>query len=142
MPPDPILSDTTTATEESTIETSVAAAGKYDVPLRFDESGTAGYDSNFSSALWSADYLFRLAEAGAAGANFHGSLVNDSKDGSYSPLSADGGDYQANAIYYGMLLFHSAGQGRIIPVNASEAGSLDSFGDAWRRWEGAHRAHQ
>ncbi len=123
----PILSDNTTATGESTMKTSMEIANKYGVPLRFDELGTKGYDGNFSSALWSADYLFRLAEAGAAGANFHGSLVNGSKAGSYSPLSTNGGRYHANAIYYGMLLFHSVGQGRIIPVNSSSDGSLDSF---------------
>ncbi len=122
---DPILSDASTAAEESTIKTGVQAAGN--MPLRFDESSTTGYDSNFSSALWSADYLFRLAEAGAAGANFHGSLVNVTKAGSYSPLSTNDGHYQANAVYYGMLLFHSAGQGRILHLTQSAGNSLDSF---------------
>ncbi len=123
----PILSDTTTETEESTIETSVDIASQYHLPVRFDETGTTAYDSNFSSALWSADYLFRLAEAGAAGANFHGSLLNSPRAGSYSPLTTNSSHYQANAIYYGMLLFHSAGQGRIIPANISGSNHLDAF---------------
>jgi hypothetical protein len=112
----PILGDSTTATEESTIETSVAYANEHDLPLRFDETGTTSYDRNFTSALWSVDYLFRLAENGAAGANFHGTLENTTRPDSYSPISMYKGLYQANAIYYGMLLFHYAGQGRIIPA--------------------------
>jgi hypothetical protein len=112
----PILSDSTTATEESTIETSVAAANEHNISLRFDETGTTAYDSNFTSALWSADYLFRLAENGAVGANFHGTLENITRPDSYSPISVYKGRYKANPIYYGMLLFHYAGQGHIIPA--------------------------
>lgn len=112
----PILSDSTATTEEATIETSVAAANTHHIPLRFDETGTTAYDGNLSSSLWSADYLFRLAENGAAGANFHGTLANTTDPSSYSPISVYNGQYRANPIYYGMLLFHSAGQGRIIPA--------------------------
>ncbi len=123
----PLLGTTTMTTEESVIETSMAIADKHNVPLRFDESGSNGYDINLSSSLWSADYLFRLAENGAAGANFHGSLLNSSQATSYSPISTNGGRYQANSIYYGMLLFHYAGQGRIIPVDSGTSDVLRTY---------------
>ncbi len=123
----PLLGDVTMTTEESMIETSMAIANKHDMPLRFDESGSDGYDLNLSSSLWSADYLFRLAKNGAAGANFHGSLLNSSQATSYSPISTNGGHYQANSIYYGMLLFHYAGQGRIIPVDSGTSDFLRTY---------------
>src|SRR6185437_11708016 len=34
--------------------------------------GKQGVSNTFASALWSADLMYRLAQAGAAGVNFHG----------------------------------------------------------------------
>lgn len=93
------------------------------VPLRFDETNSSypakeGLGNVFASSLWSVDYLFNLAERGVSGANFFGGF----RPHGYTPISLEEGflgvtkRYHAQPLYYGMLLFHLAAQGRIVPV--------------------------
>ena len=70
----------------------------------------------FASALWGADYLFDLAEQGVVGANFHGGFSTHG----YTPIALDkNSQYFARPLYYGMLLFHAAAEGRIVPVQVN-----------------------
>ena len=88
------------------------------IPFRVGEcnsvsdGGTAGVSDVFASALWGADFLFDVAEWGACGINFHGGFGEHG----YTPLSFHANHYRAHPLYYGMLLFHQAGRGRVVPV--------------------------
>jgi hypothetical protein len=84
--------------------------------------GRAGVSDTFVSALWAADFLFAVAEHGADGVNFHCNL----KPGSYSPISTvkGGTSYTVHPLYYAMLLFHDAGQGRLLRTQATSAANI------------------
>ena len=84
--------------------------------------GRAGVSDTFVSALWATDFLFSVAEHGADGVNFHCNL----KPVSYSPISAVKGEvsYTVHPLYYAMLLFHEAGQGRLLPTKVQSAANL------------------
>jgi hypothetical protein len=84
--------------------------------------GRAGVSDTFVSALWATDFLFSVAEHGADGVNFHCNL----KPGSYSPISAVKGEtrYTVHPLYYALLLFHDAGQGRLLPTKVQSTANL------------------
>jgi hypothetical protein len=75
-----------------------------------------GVADRFASALWGLDYMFTVASNNATGVNFHGGSRN------FTPIQI-----KKNAaplpqpLYYAMLFFHLAGQGSLVPVNASPA---------------------
>ena len=89
------------------------------IPFRLGEcnsvsnGGTDGVSDVFASALWGADFLFDLAEQGVAGINFHGGF----RDRGYRPFCFRGQHYHPHPLYYGMLLFHQAARGRVVPVD-------------------------
>jgi hypothetical protein len=74
------------------------------------QGGKPGVSDTFASALWAADLMYQLAQAGATGVNFHGGGY-----GWYTPVAGtrDNG-FLARPIYYGMLLFAVAGAGRLV----------------------------
>ncbi len=84
--------------------------------------GRTGVSDTFVSALWATDFLFSVAEHGADGVNFHCNL----KPGSYSPISAVKSEatYTVHPLYYAMLLFHDAGQGRLLPTKVKSTANL------------------
>jgi len=84
--------------------------------------GRAGVSDTFVSALWATDFLFSVAEHGADGVNFHCNL----KPGSYSPVSWSKveGSYVVHPLYYAMLAFKEAGQGRILPTSVQSAANV------------------
>ncbi|NBV53530.1 MAG: hypothetical protein EBR83_08460 [Verrucomicrobia bacterium] len=84
--------------------------------------GRAGVSDTFVSALWATDFLFSVAEHGADGINFHCNL----KPGSYSPVSWSKaeGSYVVHPLYYAMLAFKEAGQGRILPTSVQSAANV------------------
>ena len=67
------------------------------------QGGIQGVSNGFTSALWSIDYLFTLADMGASGANFHSSGSAQT----YAPIA---GDF-ANPEFYGLLFFNQAAVG-------------------------------
>jgi len=90
------------------------------IPFRISETNSAypgpgkeGVTDVFASSLWAADYLFSLAEAGLTGADFHGIFSPDY----YSPITLEGDRYVAQPLYYGLLLFSHAAQGRLVPLD-------------------------
>lgn len=96
------------------------------VPFRVGEAGSAssggkaGVSEVFAAALWSADYLFDLAERGVSGINFHGSF----NCRGYTTFCFRDNHYHAHPTYYGMLLFHQAARGRVVPVDCATAINL------------------
>jgi hypothetical protein len=80
--------------------------------------GRYGVSDTLAASLWATDYLFQLADAGCAGANFHGGTR-----GAYTPLAQDD-DTPAmtpRPLYYGLLLFAQAAQGHLVPAHLTNA---------------------
>ena len=102
------------------------AATAAGLPWRLGEGNTAsgggkhGLSDVFASALWGADFMFKVAEQGGAGINLHGGYT----PGRYSPIYVLDGDYHAAPIYYSMLLFHQAARGRIVSVECRTTGNF------------------
>ncbi len=84
------------------------------------DGGKNGVSNVFAAALWGADYSFTLAEQGAAGLNFHGGFACRG----YTAICRSGGHYVAQPLYYGMLLFHAAMPGRMVPVHVRAFGNF------------------
>lgn len=84
---------------------------RYNVAVRLSElnsstcGGAPGVSDTFASALWGADVLFGMAQAGVAGVNLH------SWSGAwYSPVDFSGGQPRVRPLLYGMLFFDRAVQ--------------------------------
>lgn len=86
------------------------------LPFRLAETnscysgGKAGVSDTFASALWGAELMYQLADAGGMGINFHGGGY-----GWYTPIAGTKTDgFIARPIYYGMLMFEQAGPGQLM----------------------------
>jgi Glycosyl hydrolase family 79 C-terminal beta domain len=105
-------------------------AHAHHLPLRMAEVNSAssggknGVSNVFAAALWGVDYSFTLAEQGAAGLNFHGGFHCSG----YTPVCISRGHYSAQPLYYGMLLFHAATPGRLVPVSVRTHANVVAFG--------------
>jgi hypothetical protein len=102
------------------------------VPYRIGECNTAssggkrGVSDAFASALWSIDFMFDVAQAGGQGVNFHGSFTANN----YSPIVFDkkSSRYVAAPMYYGMLFFSRAAQGRLVASELKTDANLVAHG--------------
>ena len=98
------------------------------VPYRIGECNTAsgggkrGVSNAFAAALWSIDFMFDVAQAGGQGVNFHGSFTANN----YSPIVFDKNTsrYVAEPMYYGMLFFSRAAQGRLVTAECKADANL------------------
>jgi hypothetical protein len=86
------------------------------LPFRLTETnscysgGKQGVSDTFASALWGAELMYQLAQAGGEGINFHGGGY-----GWYTPIAGTPErGFAARPIYYGMLLFQQTGPGRLV----------------------------
>jgi hypothetical protein len=97
--------------------------------------GAPGVSDAFGSALWVIDFLFTLAQNGAAGANLHG---GGSGPG-YTPLADNGTDVvEVRPEYYGMVLFAQAADGDLLSTSTStSSGDLPLSTWAVARSDGA-----
>jgi hypothetical protein len=113
-----LLSGSTKKIWRSVIGERQKAAHDAGIPFRLGECNTVsnggkdGVSDVFASALWGVDFLFDVAELGVAGINFHGGF----SEHGYTPFSFRDQHYSAHPLYYGMLLFHQAAVGRVVPV--------------------------
>jgi hypothetical protein len=128
-------------------EISLAAAAKLNVPFRMTEGNTCyrggkpGVSDVFASALWSADYLLRLASLGYAGVNLHGGdgkMVASSLGGHlpgddivlaehgdpathphpyYTPIAHIGDEYLLEPVAYGMKFANHFANSTMIPID-------------------------
>lgn len=120
-------------------EAKVAAASA-GLPLRMTEAnsvycgGKPGVSDTLAAAVWGADLMFQLAEAGWQGINFHGG----SPGMAYSPI-AFGPDRHGSArsLYQGMLFFAEAAASRMLPVRLSPRAGLRGY--AMRALDGGTR---
>ena len=107
-----------------------AARRQTGLPFRMAETnscyqgGKPGVSDTFAAALWAADLMYQLAQAGAIGVNFHGGGY-----GWYTPVAGTRGNgFVARPAYYGMLLFAVAGAGRLVMTELQGAdGSLAAY---------------
>jgi hypothetical protein len=109
----------------------VRDAQAHHLPFRMAEANSESYDGGvdglsnvFGAALWGVDYCFTLAEQGAVGINFHGGFHRVP----FSPILISHGEYAAQPLYYGMLLFHAATPGRLVPVAVHTKASVTAYG--------------
>lgn len=96
---------------------SVAVANKK--PFRISEcnsisgKGKPGVSNVFASALWALDLMWKVADNGGQGINFHGGDMSFV----YSPIAHSGDNYTARPEYYAMLAFKYGAVGQtIVPV--------------------------
>jgi hypothetical protein len=113
--PDPKLEREFAGLQQVTKETGL--------PFRLAETnscyggGKAGVSDTFASALWGADYMFRIAQAGGIGVNFHGGGY-----GWYTPIAgARAKGFEERLLYYGMRLFREALSGELLETSLSTA---------------------
>ena len=113
--PDPKLEREFAGLQQVTRETGL--------PFRLAETnscyggGKEGVSDTFASALWGADYMFRIAQAGGIGVNFHGGGY-----GWYTPIAGTRAKgFEVRPLYYGMRLFREASTGEMLEKNLSTA---------------------
>jgi Glycosyl hydrolase family 79, N-terminal domain len=113
--PDPKLDREFAGLEQVTKETGL--------PFRLAETnscyggGKKDVSDTFASALWGADYMFRIAQAGGIGVNFHGGGY-----GWYAPIAGTRAKgFEARPLYYGMRLFREASAVELLETNLSTA---------------------
>jgi hypothetical protein len=113
--PDPKLEREFAGLQQVTRETGL--------PFRLAETnscyggGKEGVSDTFASALWGADYMFRIAQAGGIGVNFHGGGY-----GWYTPIAGTRAKgFEVRPLYYGMRLFRETSTGELLETNLSTA---------------------
>jgi hypothetical protein len=120
-----MLSAELMARSRACLDSAATPAAAYSLPLRIDETNSAyGFGQPdvsdvFASALWGLDYLFSVAELGAAGINIQtgtGPEGGLTCAGVYLPVCEGEEGFTARPLYYAMLAFHSAAVGRLVPV--------------------------
>jgi hypothetical protein len=120
-------SDANLAEVMAEAKVATAACG---LPIRMTEansiywSGKPGVSDTLAAAVWGADFMFQLAEAGWQGINFHGGSTGMV----YSPILF-GQDRVATArpLYQGMLFFAEAMAARMLPVRLSPRPGLRGY---------------
>lgn len=91
------------------------------IRYRIDEcnnygDGGVGVSERFASALWGLDFMFTVAQNNSLGINFHGGGWG------FTPIKIKKGEpIVPQPLYYGMLFFHLASQGQILPVKLENA---------------------
>jgi hypothetical protein len=112
---------------DAALKAASAARRDTGLPFRMAETnscyqgGKPGVSDTFASALWAADLMYQLVQAGAIGVNFHGGGY-----GWYSPVAGTRENgFAARPIYYGMLLFAVAGAGRLVMTEMDGAAAAD-----------------
>jgi len=105
----------------------------------FYGGGKPGVSDRFASALWSLDYLFRLAAAESRGVNLETDINQLGWVSHYSPIFRDeAGHLIARPSYYAMLAFSLAGRGKLISartnqpdINLTAYATIDPQGALW-----------
>ena len=106
------------------------AAKKAGIPWRLAEcnsasmGGTDGVSDVFAAAVWGTDFLFDIAEHGSTGVNLHTIFGQHG----YTAISYDKDKkaYAVRPLYYSLLLFKDAGNGKLIESEAKSTGNVVS----------------
>ena len=106
------------------------AAKKAGLPWRLAEcnsasmGGTDGVSDVFTAAVWGSDFLFDIAEHGSTGVNLHTIFGQHG----YTAISYDKEKktYAVRPLYYSLLLFKDAGNGKLIDADTKSNGNVVS----------------
>lgn len=124
--PDTLLGPAAQRVALEDVAPALAAARAAHRPLLLDETNSAacggirGLSDAYASALWAADDVLTLLQAGVVGLDFHG--APDARGcRQYSPicLPAGASTDRAQPVYDGLLLAHDLGTGRLLPVSGA-----------------------
>jgi hypothetical protein len=106
-----------------------AAARSAHLPYRICETnscfggGKAGVSDTMAAALWGLDFMFTLAQFGAAGVNLETGVNHLGFLSYYTPIGVDSAHhFRATPLYHGMLAFSQASRGEMIQVSLDAAG--------------------
>lgn len=91
----------------------------------FSGGGLPGVSDTFVGALWTLDFMLRLARAGCSGANLETGVNQLGFLSCYSPIRNEpDGRISAGVPYYGMLAFAAAHRGctQVLPIDAGMRG--------------------
>ena len=123
-----LMSDKTEAKTNKMAEDNTEVARKAGLPWRLAEcnstslGGTAGVSDVYAAAVWGSDFLFDIAERGAAGINFHTIFgLNGYTAIAYDKKTTK---YSARPLYYSLLLFKDAGHGKLLPAETKSAANV------------------
>ena len=106
-------------------------------PFRLTETnsvfggGKHGVSDTLAGALWTVDYLFRLAALGMTGANLQTTLDSC---GGYTPIcaptlaEAQADRFHVQPNYYALLLFHLAARGRFMATRVVGYPNVTAYG--------------
>ncbi|HEX5226373.1 MAG TPA: hypothetical protein VFW44_01630 [Bryobacteraceae bacterium] len=149
-PPDNPASTIDTLMKPSTILPGIlarlqAASFSSGVPYRICEAnscfggGKPGVSDTMAAALWGLDFMFALAQFGAAGVNMETGVNHLGFLSFYTPIGEDAAhNFIAMPLYYGMLAFSQASRGRLLAsmldpggVNVSAYAVDSDRGEIW-----------
>jgi len=104
--------------EFATVQAATKQLGR---PYRMTEGNSCFHggkpmvSNTFASALWSADYMLQVAQAGYIGVNLHGG-----GNGLYTPIAGDTPQgFVARPVFYGMLLAQRFAGSMFVEANLS-----------------------
>jgi hypothetical protein len=103
--------------EIATVQAAVKASG---LPFWKTETNSCFHggkplvSDTLASALWGADYMLEIAQAGYIGANLHGG-----GNGLYTPIAGDSPTFTARPVYYGMLMAQRFAGSTFVSANLS-----------------------
>lgn len=104
--------------EFATVQAATMQLGR---PYRMTEGNSCFHggkpmvSNTFASALWSADYMLQVAQAGYIGVNLHGG-----GNGLYTPIAGDTPQgFTARPVFYGMLLAQRFAGSTFVETNLS-----------------------
>ena len=103
--------------EIATVQAAVKASG---LPFWKTETNSCFHggkplvSDTLASALWGADYMLEIAQAGYIGVNLHGG-----GNGLYTPIAGDSPAFTARPVYYGMLLAQRFAGSTFVGANLS-----------------------
>jgi hypothetical protein len=125
-----LLSDNSKKKTISMAEKYSAASKKAGLVWRLAEcnsasmGGTDGVSDVFAAAVWGSDFLFDIAEHGGTGVNLHTIFGQHG----YTAISYDKEKktYAVRPLYYSLLLFKDAGNGKLIDTDTKSNGNVVS----------------
>jgi hypothetical protein len=88
--------------------------------------GSKNISNTMGSSLWALDYMYSLVKMKCAGVNFHGGWF-EYNPSNYSAIDLDTltNKYIAKPLYYSMMLFNQAGNGKLISVTSTSSTSIN-----------------
>ncbi len=106
-----------------------AASRSSRLPYRICEAnscfggGKPGVSDTMAAALWGLDFMFTLAQFGAAGVNMQTGVNHLGFLSYYTPIGLDAShNFVATPLYQGMLAFSMAGRGNLVESTLDVAG--------------------